>query len=40
MKDELFEVQFNYILMDQIEGEDKLDVSRTLKDCGDIELFE
>jgi len=33
-------MQFNYILMAEIEGESKLEVSKTLKDCEDIELFE
>jgi len=39
LKDNPFELQFNYILMTEIEGESKLEVSRTLKDCQDIELF-
>jgi len=33
-------MQFNFIYMERIEGKDKLEVSRTLKDCEDIELFE
>ena len=40
MKDEQFEVQFNYIYMSEIEGDDKRGVLDTLKDCADIELFE
>ncbi len=40
IKEEQFEMQYNYIFMAEIEGQDKLDVMRTLKDCEDIELFE
>ena len=40
VKDDQYEMQFNYIFMREIEGGNKLEVSRTLKDCQDIELFE
>jgi len=33
VKDEQYEMQYNYIFMEKIEGNDKLEVSRTLKDC-------
>lgn len=33
-------MQYNYIWMEEIQGEDKIEVSRTLKSCEDIELFE
>ena len=36
----MFEMQFNFIYMEKIEGMDKLEVSRTLMDSKDIELFE
>ena len=39
-KDELFEMQFHFIFMDEIEKGDKINVSKILKDCDDIELFE
>jgi len=37
---EQFEMQYKYILMEEIQGENKLEVAKTLKDCSDIELFE
>jgi len=37
---EQFEMQYNYIYMEKIQGENKQDVSSTLKDCEDIDLFE
>ena len=37
---EQFEMQYNYIYMEEIQGEFKIEVSKTLKDCTDIELFE
>jgi len=37
---EQYEMQFNYIYMKDIQSESKIDVSKTLKDCRDIELFE
>ena len=39
-REEQFEMQFNYILMERIEGGNKIEVSRTLKDCPSITLFE
>jgi len=33
-------MQYNYIFMEEIQGEHKLEVSRTMKNCQDIELFE
>ena len=33
-------MEFKYIYIGEIEGDDKLEVSRTLKDCQDITLFE
>ena len=33
-------MQYNYILMSEIQGDEKLSVSKILKDCEDIELFE
>lgn len=37
---EEFEMQYNIINVGNIEGDDKVSVSRTLKDCKDLELFE
>jgi len=39
-KMEEFEMQFNYINMEDIQGEDKIQFSKILKECQDIELFE
>ena len=39
-KQEEFEMQFNYINMEDIQGEHKISFSKILKDCQDIELFE
>lgn len=39
-KQEEFEMQYNIINIGNIEGDDKLSISRTLKDCNDLELFE
>ena len=33
-------MQFNYIYLTNIQGDDKLSISRTLKDCTDLEIFE
>lgn len=33
-------MQYNYIHIGNIQGDDKLSISRTLKNCQDIELFE
>jgi hypothetical protein len=38
--EEQYEMEFKCINIGEIQGEDKLGVSRTLKDCQDIELFE
>ena len=39
-KEEEFEMQFNYILMEDIQGENKLSLTKVLKECNDLELFE
>lgn len=39
-KQEQFEMQYNYIYMSLIQGDDKVSITRTLKDCSDIEVFE
>jgi hypothetical protein len=39
-RSELFEMQFNYIFMNEIQGNSKIDFSRALKDCQDIQVFE
>ena len=33
-------MQFNYILMEDIQGENKLSLTKVLKECKDLELFE
>lgn len=33
-------MKYNYIFMQEIEANDKINISKTLKDCNDIELFE
>ena len=33
-------MQFNYIFMEKIQGENKMEVSQTLKDCEDFDIFE
>lgn len=33
-------MQFNYIDIGSIQGDDPISISRTLKDCQDLELFE
>ena len=33
-------MQFNYILMEDIQGEHKLSLTKVLKECTDLELFE
>lgn len=33
-------MQYNFINIGAIEGDDKLSIARTLKDCEDIKLFE
>ena len=33
-------MNYNYIYMQEIEANDKINISKTLKDCADIELFE
>lgn len=35
-----YEMKYNYIYMREIEESDKMSVSRALKDCKDIKLFE
>lgn len=35
-----YEMQYNYVDIGKIQGDDKLSVSRTLMECDDIELFE
>jgi len=39
-KEEQYEMQYHYIFMEAIEGGQKIDVARTLKDCEDIRIFE
>lgn len=39
-KDETFEMQYNYIYLNKICGDNKLAISRILKDCDNLELFE
>lgn len=33
-------MQFNYILMEDIQGENKISLTKVMKECNDIELFE
>lgn len=35
-----FQVQFNYINVEEIQGDDKISISRTLKEAEDLALFE
>ena len=37
---EQYEMQYNYIHLDKIQGEDKISLTRTLKDSEDLALFE
>ena len=37
---ELFEMQYNYILMEEIQGNNKIEVSRVLSECPDVGIFE
>jgi hypothetical protein len=37
---EEYEMQFNYIYMDEIQGYKKIQFSKIMKDCTDIHLFE
>ena len=39
-KGEQFEVMFNYIYLDKIQGDNKIELTKTLKDTSDLELFE
>jgi len=39
-KEQLYEIQYNYIHIGNIQGKDRLSITRTLKDCTDLELFE
>ena len=36
----MFEVQYNYIYISKVCGENKLEISKILKDCNNLELFE
>lgn len=38
--EEFYEMQFNYIYMGKVCGDDKISMSRILKDCNDLALFE
>ena len=38
-RDEEFEMQYFVINIGDIEGDHKLNISKTLKDCDDLELF-
>ena len=33
-------MEYNYIYMEEIEGENKIDISKTLSACSDILVFE
>jgi len=37
---ERYEMQFKYLHLGCIQGQDKMNVSRTFKNCSEIELFE
>lgn len=39
-KQDQYEMRYNYIFLQEIEAGDKINISRTLKDSTDIELFE
>lgn len=39
-KGEMFEMQYNYIYINKVCGDNKLSISRVLKDCDNLELFE
>lgn len=39
-KQDQYEMRYNYIFLQEIEAGCKINISRTLKDCTDIELFE
>ena len=39
-KEDTYEMQFNYIFISKISGEDVVSISRTLKNCEDLTLFE
>lgn len=39
-KDESFEMQYNYIYLDKVQGDNKVSISHILKDCQNLELFE
>lgn len=38
--EETYEMQYNFIYISKVCGEDKLAISRILKDCNDLALFE
>lgn len=39
-KGEQYEMMFNYIYLDKIQGDQKIELTKTLKDTSDLELFE
>jgi hypothetical protein len=39
-KEELYEMEYRYINMAEIQGSDKISISRTLKNANDLELFD
>jgi len=40
VKEELYEMEYRYINMAEIQGLDKMSISQTLKNAKDLELFE
>lgn len=40
VKEELYEMEYRYVNMAEIQGSDKMSISQTLKNAKDLELFE